>query len=598
MKHHSASLYLTVAMLLAVTTSLHAQTVMRLHFTNGYNIDYQINEIDSITWMSTDNPVKPNSRTITNVVAGTLPNRIPESERSVIEDLTITGNLNGTDIVLLQDMAKTKLRRLDIAGCNIVAGGASYYKFSGGPTPTYYYTANNEIGNDMFYKSTSLETVILPNSVTKLAGSSFHYGSLKSITIGPKVSVIIGGLCPGTTLDEIKLNGNSYFIMDGGILYNKAHTTIYKALPILQGEIVIDNQIATIENSAFENCSHITKVTLPVNLKEVETACFGDCSSLRDIVFNANLTRLGYDCISNCDALRKVDLSSTKVDYIYNSFYGCDNIDTLLLPKTLGTIWGSGFKSSIIRYISCPATTPPTLTHADNAFNYTNSKVVVPTNSVSAYKNADGWKNFKEITDEESESVKPSVGGIAVDLGLSVKWADRNVGAVSSVDYGDYFAWGETEPKGTYVWSTYKWYSGSSTNITKYCTNNSRGTVDGKTILDPVDDAAQANWGGTWRMPTKAEFDELRSKCIWTWTELDGHNGYRITGINDNSIFIPAAGCRFGEGLFYFGEEGYYRTSCIVESLDTSCDIFFSSGFHSWHSCGRDSGLSVRPVTE
>ena len=83
-----------------------------------------------------------------------------------------------------------------------------------------------------------------------------------------------------------------------------------------------------------------------------------------------------------------------------------------------------------------------------------------------------------------------------VDLGLSVKWATCNVGADSPEDYGDYFAWGETEPKSTYYWSTYKWYRGDYDNLTKYCTSSSYGTVDNKKQLDLSDDAARANWGG------------------------------------------------------------------------------------------------------
>ena len=102
-----------------------------------------------------------------------------------------------------------------------------------------------------------------------------------------------------------------------------------------------------------------------------------------------------------------------------------------------------------------------------------------------------------------------------VDLGLpsGTLWADRNVGADSPEAYGDYFAWGETTPKSTYNWSTYKWCNGDRYTMTKYCTSSSYGTVDNKTVLDPEDDVAHVKWGGIWRMPTKAEMLELQDRC-------------------------------------------------------------------------------------
>ena len=187
-----------------------------------------------------------------------------------------------------------------------------------------------------------------------------------------------------------------------------------------------------------------------------------------------------------------------------------------------------------------------------------------------------------------------------VDLGLSVKWATCNVGATTPEGYGDYFAWGETSPKTTYNWSTYKWCNGSSTTMTKYCTDSYYGTVDNKTTLELTDDAARVNWGGKWRMPTKAEQDELRntSNCTWTWTTQKGVNGYKVTSKkNGNSIFLPAAGCRGYDYLDDAGGYGYYWSS----SLDTYCsDAAYGVGFNSsgvdWGSNNRYYGLSVRAV--
>ena len=142
-----------------------------------------------------------------------------------------------------------------------------------------------------------------------------------------------------------------------------------------------------------------------------------------------------------------------------------------------------------------------------------------------------------------------------VDLGLSVKWATFNVGATSPEDYGDYFAWGETEPKEEYSWATYKW--GTSSNLTKY------NTTDGKTTLEPEDDAAQVHWGGNWRMPSKEEVDELTQHCNWIWTTHNNVNGYKVTGPNGNSIFLPAAGYKGAGPTYPAGEDGLYWTSTL-----------------------------------
>lgn len=185
-----------------------------------------------------------------------------------------------------------------------------------------------------------------------------------------------------------------------------------------------------------------------------------------------------------------------------------------------------------------------------------------------------------------------------VDLGLpsGLKWATCNVGATAPEGYGDYFAWGETEPKTNYDWSTYKY--GSYYTMTKYCTQSSYGTVDNKTTLELSDDAARANWGGKWRMPTKAEQDELKNNCTWTWTTQNGVNGCRLTSkTNGNSIFLPAAGCRNVTSVEYVGSYGSYWSSSLDESdPHLAYTLYFDSGYVDWHSYYRRVGLTVRAV--
>lgn len=207
--------------------------------------------------------------------------------------------------------------------------------------------------------------------------------------------------------------------------------------------------------------------------------------------------------------------------------------------------------------------------------------------------------------DMESFTTSAPVFGKAVDLGLSVKWSDINVGATSPEEYGDYFAWGETAPKSHYNWNTYKYVNGDFFNLTKYCTSPSYGTVDDKTVLEKSDDAASVNWGGKWRMPTHEEWAELRndSNCSWTWMSINGITGYKVQsrkpGYTENWIFLPAAGYRYDGSLSNDGSYGDYWSSSINAS--NPCRAYylgFGSGSVDWFNFNRCSGYSIRPVSE
>ena len=149
-------------------------------------------------------------------------------------------------------------------------------------------------------------------------------------------------------------------------------------------------------------------------------------------------------------------------------------------------------------------------------------------------------------------------GVVAVDLGLSVKWANMNVGATKDSGFGSYFAWGEIKPKKFYSWGTYVWSKDDTQFLIKYSTN------DKKFKLVPSDDAASANWGDDWRMPTVDECEELINpdNCKWEWITKDGVNGYKVTSKkNGNSIFLPITGFRFYESVQFRAINGIYWTS-------------------------------------
>lgn len=209
-----------------------------------------------------------------------------------------------------------------------------------------------------------------------------------------------------------------------------------------------------------------------------------------------------------------------------------------------------------------------------------------------------GYKDIKRSLVVEEKQVVPVSETLekgmlinAVDLGLpsGTLWADRNVGADSPEAYGDYFAWGETSTKSIYDGRNYKWRQDSS----KY--GNSRfGSAFNKNTLNLADDAAYVNMGAQWRMPTYKELNELRSKCTWTWTTIKGTKGYKVTGPNGNSIFLPAAGYRSDRTLSSAGFDGYYWS--VLRDGSSANSLFFNSPNRSMNRYDRGLGFTVRAV--
>ena len=200
-----------------------------------------------------------------------------------------------------------------------------------------------------------------------------------------------------------------------------------------------------------------------------------------------------------------------------------------------------------------------------------------------------------------------------VDLGLpsGTLWATCNVGANAPEDYGDYFAWGETKPKDNYGLNTYNWYNHDDMYYTKYNQSYSSGyyddsgnyvsvvTPDGKTELDPEDDAAYKNWGPSWRMPTHEQQRELVEQCTWKWTTRNGVYGQQGTGPNGKTIFLPAAGWVIDErSLQCVGSYGCYGSRTLYPIVsDYAYILYFYSGDMSTNSpYARNVGCSVRAV--
>lgn len=246
-----------------------------------------------------------------------------------------------------------------------------------------------------------------------------------------------------------------------------------------------------------------------------------------------------------------------------------------------------------------------------------------------------------EWTDNGSATVNPTVektnapdGVEAVDLGLpsGTKWANMNIGATSVTDYGTYFAWGETSGltveghsntiaegsiKTYFSGDTYAWCKGTNTTLTKYCPEEKQDTywwdtsgttvaADNKTELEYADDAARANWGGAWRMPTKDEFEELIENTTVSYyfgeTKYNGANGIlltsKVSGYTDKSIFLPAAGIRYKSSFNLQGSYGLYWSSTLSsDDPGNAWNLGFNDGSVGTYSDGgRYYGCTVRAV--
>lgn len=437
--------------------------------------------------------------------------------------------------------------------------------------------------------------------------------------------------------------------------------------------IDLANSIEEIGAFAFDNLT-ITSVDLPNKIKIIGKAAFGDCEYLKDVSFYGcnQLEKIGDQAFSGSPlSLSYFTLPSnvtTVGDYAFNdakfssltlnnkletvgkrAFNGISS-KKLEIPNSVKSIGllafqgsineiviGTGmrkiekfaFSGSATGKISVNLGVP--LTDVDQAIicnpsgDIADSKwtLVVPVGSKSAYQKADVWKNFKSITessslvsgngtpsgngDDDTNDYNSYTGKVQnhgyVDLGLSVKWATCNIGASKSTDFGSYFCWGMTtgpSAPGIISWTEdknrykdlYKKDIGSDIKGTQY-------------------DAAYKNWGDKWRMPTEAEWKELKEKCTYKWKKVKGVEGMLVTGQNGNSIFFPAAGLSATFG----GNNGcgYYWTSTrahvddgtgMSATLDAVTVFFqYGSGYNnnillSIENGSRENALCIRAVTQ
>ena len=273
-------------------------------------------------------------------------------------------------------------------------------------------------------------------------------------------------------------------------------------------------------------------------------------------------------------------------NHIFLPHMGCYNSSGYDMKGVKGYYWTSSIdpENPQNSYYLC--------THADNDYADYNSQARTAGRSVRPV--------YQPNRDKVEAYRKNMSVGRPVDLGLSVKWADMNVGASTPEEAGCFFTWGDVEPlygSAAHGWNNYHWSNGSENALRKYNTQSNRGPVDQRTTLLPEDDAATVYWQGDWRMPTKEEVDELLEKCKWEWTEQNGVKGAIITGPNGNHIFLPTTGCYNHLGFDMKGVKGYFWTSSIdPENPQNSYYLCFRQGAIANDLAGRMAGRTVRPV--
>lgn len=474
-----------------------------------------------------------------------------------------------------------------------------------------------------FQGCTALETVVLPAPLNALPTYCFDgCSSLKSVTLPTGITSIPNYAFRNCAVLET-LSVPSTIKSVGQ--YAFSNCTVLTGIDLPSG-------FQTIGNYAFQNCQAIASVDFPTSLTSIGqyaySGCtaltsatvgngvsigqyaFSGCSSLVSVVLPEDMTTIPAYCFQNCTGLTTISWPSALTTIGDNAFAGClfkDSDFALQLPSSVTTIGSNAFGA--LHHLILPSSTPISIT--SNSFMVDYTVLYVPAGMVEMYKVRTNWSNYADRIRPISDYPvpHPSVSGTVgepIDLGLSVKWASWNVGASAPEDYGAYFAWGETEIDWDYDWASYKWCMGYENTMTKYCHDSSygyNGFTDTKTFLDPEDDAACANWGGIWRMPTDAEWTELRENCTWTWTTQNGVKGYRVTGkktgYTDKSIFLPAAGDRYNTNLLNVGFLGdYWSSSLRTDYPGSAWDVYFLSDRVRRLSSGRYYGLSVRPVTE
>ncbi len=351
---------------------------------------------------------------------------------------------------------------------------------------------------------------------------------------------------------------------------------------------LIPSTVTAIGDGAFNGLTSLVEITIPASVKDFGYCAFEDCTNLEKIYSLSTepfaFTDDAFTCYSN-------------KDYIYNKAF-------LYIPDgTKSTYRSTQGWSKFAKMVESSENKQKTGDlNGDKLINVIDIVTIIDLINSNKYDPNADLDGDNKITQADIDAattgyMKQEIPSskYAVDLGLSVKWAMMNVGADSPEDYGGYYAWAETAEKSTYSWSTYKYSDATGDSFSKYCLSSYYGTVDDLSTVEPMDDAARVNMGKYWRMPSKAEMDELVEKCTWKKEKLNGVNGYRVTGPNGNSIFMPFGGSKSADSHYNLGGTGFYWVSTLSSTQSVPA-LYMHEGKIDYMNYMRNSGRSIRPV--
>lgn len=474
------------------------------------------------------------------------------------------------------------------------------------------------IGSNAFMYCSELNEIMIPDSMIELDYWALAYSGITKVSLPSSLKAIKGmAFFECTKLESIVIPDS---VSEIG---NSAFTDCFK----LQS-VTLPKNLTVINDAAFSDCHSLKQITIPQGVISIGKRAFGANVSLEIVEFNSELVSIGISAFDGCRSLSSISLPNSLLsisDDAFNecvslaelslpnnvislgdrAFKGCSSMMIVSLPKSIKSIGESAFEQCpSLKSITVSANVVPS--GSSSMFNATNDcPIFVPWQSLNDYKTAEYWCDYASRIQADP----------IVDLGLSVKWAAFNLGATTPEGYGEYYAWGDSEPY--YAGKPYKWRN--AYGLIKYCQSSKyrqwglNTEPDNKTELDPEDDAAHVNLGGKWRIPKKDEWEELYNQCTWSWTTVNGIAGYLVTSNiegNGNSIFLPAAGVftTSVKSPVAIGENGGYHSSTLSGDPSTSSSLYFvyhadapSYQNHLLPDCGnypRTYGQTIRAVYE
>jgi len=470
----------------------------------------------------------------------------------------------------------------------------------------------NSIGNSAFQGCSGLTSMTIPLNVRSLGRRVFmDCTSLTSVTVICETPPSAGAdLFTNTNNCPIYVPAESivdYQSADGWAAFADRFQAVQRSNNVIYytswGSVVepyqTDGFDAVMVSNVYEYGRGV--MTFDHDITRIGDNAFKDCQSFRSIVLPGSITTIGNEAFRNCSSISSITIPEGVTQIGDNAFSGV-KMWKFELPASVSSLGSTCFDGIVC--VVLPSTSPISI-QADTFEGVYG--IYVPAGMVATYATKAHWTNYSsrlypmDAYREKTEFTLATSG--AVDMGTSVKWAAYNVGATKPEEFGDYFAWGETQPKTDYSWSTYQWSNGYSSSLTKYCNDSNygdNGFTDNKTVLDLEDDAAHANLGGAWRMPTEEEWAELWERCYWEWDYVNDADGYMFYDLNGgNLLFLPVAGFRAGTTFTNSSSGNYWSSSLDTDRTYRALRMRFQyNEVNSHQSTGRANGLSVRPVTE